>query len=89
MINSYSLTALVSCILFWGIIPITETVTTKADLAFWVPAIAIYVLLIGYLTSRFKRMLNNEDVKPSKGMHVLIFFTPVIIFLLVNAIRNG
>ena len=88
MINSYSLTALVSCILFWGIIPITETVTTKADLAFWIPAIVVYVLSIGYLTWRFKRLLNNEDVKPSKGMHVLIFFTPVIIFLLVNVIRN-
>jgi hypothetical protein len=88
MINSYSLTALVSCILFWGIIPITETVTTKADLAFWVPAIAAYVALVGYSSWRFKTMLHNDHVNPSKGMHVLIFFTPVIVFLLVNAIRN-
>jgi hypothetical protein len=32
--------------------------------------------------------LHNDHVNPSKGMHVLIFFTPVIVFLLVNAIRN-
>lgn len=88
MFNSYSLTALVSCILFWGIIPITETVTSRADLAFWVPAIVAYVLAIGYLTKRFGNWLSNDLVRPSKGMHVLIFFTPVIIFLLVNAIRN-
>lgn len=88
MINSYSLTALVSCIIFWGIIPITETVTSKSGLAFWVPAIAIYTLGVGYLSWRFKRFLHNDIVKPSKGMHVLIFFTPVIIFLLVNAVTH-